>query len=99
MQVNGASRVTAIKADAKTFDYSTIGPFSFCLVDVDLYQPVHATLEAVHSLMSPGGVIVIDDCERDHPMWRGGYEAYVEFVGANRLPEDIRLGKLGVIQC
>jgi O-methyltransferase len=97
MKLNGA-RVTAIEADAKTFDYSPLAPLSFVLVDVDLYQPVLATLNAVWDLMSPGGVIVVDDCDREHPMWAGGWEAYSEFVSSLGVPVDVRLTKLGLIQ-
>ena len=99
MELNWVRRVMAIEADAKKLDFTTIGPFSFCLVDVDLYQPVLATLNAVWDLMTPGGVIVVDDCDADHPLWRGSYEAYVEFVDGKGLPTDIRRTKLGVIQC
>ncbi len=98
MELNRVRRVTAIKADAKTFDFTTIGPFSFCLVDVDLYQPVLATLKAVWDLMTPGGVIVVDDCDADHPVWRGSYEAYTEFVAGKGLQKDIHHTKLGIIQ-
>jgi len=99
LRLNGVDRVTAIEADAKTFDYKTIGPFSFCLIDVDLYQPVLASLNAIHELITPGGVIIVDDCDADHPTWRGSYEAYAEFVADKGLPEDIRHTKLGVVRC
>jgi len=98
MRLNGVERVKALQADAKTFAYQSITPFSFCLIDVDLYQPVRAALDAVFDLMTPGGVIVVDDCNANHPMWRGGYEAYPEFVASKRLREDIRHTKLGIIQ-
>ncbi len=99
MALNRITRVTAIEADAKSFDYASLAPFSFCLVDVDLYEPVRATLEAVHDLMTPGGVIVVDDCDRDSTLWRGAYEAYTEFVDARGLPVDIRSNMLGMVQC
>jgi len=98
MESNGVRRVTAIETDVKRFDFTTIGPFSFCLIDVDLYQPVLATLNAVWDLMTPGGEIVVDDCDAVDPRWRGSYEAYAEFLTDKGLPKDIRHTKLGVIQ-
>jgi O-methyltransferase len=97
MALNRITRVEVFQADAKRFDFATIAPFSFCLIDVDLYQPVRSTLEAVYDLMAPSGVIVVDDCNPDNPVWRGAYEAYREFVDAREKPIDIRLDKLGVI--
>src|SRR4051812_8971305 len=35
---------------------------AFCLLDVDLYQPVKLGLEKIYSRLSPGGIIVVDDC-------------------------------------
>jgi len=98
LRLNDIRRVTAIKADAKRFDYSGIAPISFCVVDVDLYVPVFATLAAVYELMSPGGVIIVDDCDPDSAMWRGAYEAYAEFVETTGDRKDIRQRKLGFIQ-
>ena len=59
--------MTAVETDVKRFDFTTIAPFSFCLVDVDLYQPVLVTLRAVFDLMMPGGVIIVDDCDAIDP--------------------------------
>lgn len=63
MRRNGVSRVRSFRADAATFDYTRIAPFRFALVDVDLYRPVLAVLEAIYELVSPGGIIVTDDCQ------------------------------------
>lgn len=97
MRRNGVERVTSFRADAGAFDYSKISPFRLALVDVDLYQPVLAVLESVYDLMSPGGVIITDDCAPGGA-WAGAYDAYMQFVESKGLPVDIRLGKLGVIQ-
>jgi hypothetical protein len=67
MKSNKVRRVTAVETDVKRFDFTTIAPFSFCLVDVDLYQPVLVTLRAVFDLMMPGGVIIVDDCDAIDP--------------------------------
>ena len=97
MRLNRVPWVTAVEADAKTFDYRAVAPISFCLVDVDLYQPVLAALESVYPLVSPGGILLVDDCDPEHETWRGSYEAYAEFTAANGLAKDIRHRKFGVI--
>ena len=40
MAFNQVTRVSAFQVDAKQFDYSSVAPFSFVLIDVDLYEPV-----------------------------------------------------------
>src|SRR5690242_9107953 len=37
MALNRISRVKAVQADANTFDFDTVGPVAFCLLDVGLY--------------------------------------------------------------
>ncbi len=96
MRRNGVERVTSFEADAGTFDYSTISPFRMVLIDVDLHRPVLSTLEAVYDLVSPGGVIVVDDC-RQGGIWEGAYEAFLEFTAAKGLEPVIVHDKLGLI--
>jgi SAM-dependent methyltransferase len=61
MSDNDIKRVKAIKADANYFDFSQIGSISFCLLDVDLYQPIKRSLARLYELLTPGGIIVVDD--------------------------------------
>ncbi len=96
MRRNGVTRVTSFQADASTFDYAKISPFRMVLVDLDLYRPVLLALNAIYDLMSPGGIIVIDDCEQGG-LWEGAYEALVEFTKDKALETVITHGKLGVI--
>jgi O-methyltransferase len=96
MRRNGVRRVRSFRADATTFDYSSIAPFRFALVDVDLYRPVLAVLEAVYHLVSPGGIIVTDDCH-DGGRWAGAYAAFVEFTTSQGLDAVITDDQLGVI--
>lgn len=96
MRRNGVTRVTSFQADASTFDYTKISPFRMVLVDLDLYRPVLLALNAIYDLMSPGGIIVIDDCEQGG-LWEGAYEALVEFTKDKALETVITHGKLGVI--
>ncbi len=96
MRRNDVARVTSFRADAATFDYKKIGPFRFVLIDVDLHRPVLAALEAIYDLVSPGGIIIIDDCKQDGE-WGGAYEAFIEFTKENDLDATITHGKLGLI--
>lgn len=96
MRRNGISRVRSFRADATTFDYTAIAPFRFVLVDVDLYRPVRAVLEAVYDLVSPGGTIVTDDCLRTG-RWSGAYEAFTEFTTDRGLEATITGDGLGLV--
>jgi O-methyltransferase len=96
MRRNGVRRVRSFRADATAFDYSSIAPFRFALVDVDLYRPVLAVLEAVYKLVSPGGIIVTDDCH-DEGRWAGAYAAFVEFTRSKGLDAVITDDQLGLI--
>jgi hypothetical protein len=97
MQMNGLDNVTVIQADAATFDYTTLKPLSFALVDLDLYRPCQIALTACWKQLLPGGTIVVDDCTKDNDDYDGALQAYVEFCGEQGLPVDIRHGKLGFI--
>jgi SAM-dependent methyltransferase len=97
MQLSSAVDVTSIQADASYFDYGSLGMVSFCLLDVDLYLPTKAVLEHLWSRMSPGGMMVIDDCAPDN-IFDGARQAYQEFVQGRDLPDEIVYGKLGVIR-
>jgi O-methyltransferase len=100
MEINGITRVKVIQADASLVDYSSFGPLAFALIDVDLYRPVAACLEKVWNSLSPGGIVIVDDCETGvmGDRYDGALHAYREFVNNRGLPEVIELGKLGVIQ-
>jgi len=99
MRRNGIDRVTSFRADAGSFDYASIAPFRFALVDVDLYKPVLSVLRSVYALMSPGGVIVTDDCSTSAQdgMWAGAYHAFTEFTQGSGLESVVVHEKLGVI--
>ena len=96
MRRNGVERVTSFQGDASAFDYTQISPFRMVLIDVDLHRPVLLTLNVVYDLVSPGGVIVVDDC-RQGGIWEGAYEAFMEFTKAKGVEPVIMHGKLGVM--
>lgn len=97
LKQNGITRVKAFQADAKEFDFLKLGNLSFCLIDVDLYQPVKSALNSIFAQMSPGGTIVVDDCKANGK-WDGALQAYQEFTAEHSLIEDIHYGKFGLIR-
>jgi predicted O-methyltransferase YrrM len=98
METNDVKRVRSVQGDAATFDYRPYAPICFALIDVDLYRPVKAALDAIGDLVSPGGIVVVDDCLPSGGHFSGAYDAYKEYCEANSLPLDIQHGKLGVIR-
>lgn len=98
MQMNGVTRVRSIRADVNEFDLRSPGAIAFCLLDVDLYRPTKKALGEVYTALSPGGVIVTDDCSPEDARWDGALQAYREFVSEKGQPQEIVSGKLGVIR-
>lgn len=95
---NGVTRVTTFESDIKRFDLAAYAPkISFCLLDVDLYQPIQVGLEMIMPLVAPGGIVVVDDCKPNNT-FDGALQAYVEYVEKHGLPKEIAHGKLGVIR-
>lgn len=77
---HGASAVELVRGDIVTLDPARIpSPIAAALVDVDLAEPVRVALARVWPRLSPGGVIVVDDCSgEDHWQARVGYERFVQ---------------------
>jgi O-methyltransferase len=96
MRLNGFHKVISVQGDASKFDYSTVAPISFALVDLDLYLPMKSALKEVFSVLSRGGIIVADDCD-PNINYDGAYQAFTEFVSSHHLPLRIDLNRLGVV--
>jgi hypothetical protein len=96
MAVHSAERVNSVRIDVAEFDFQSIGPIAFCLLDVDLYLPISNVLPKIYAAMAPGGIIVVDDCKDG--MWDGALQAYEEFARERRLPIEIVAEKLGVLR-
>jgi O-methyltransferase len=96
MALHDAHRVRSIQNDVSDFDFATLSPIAFCLLDVDLYLPIKAALPKIYQAMSPGGFLVVDDCWQDEK-WDGALQAYDEFTAASGIERRIMGRKLGVI--
>ena len=96
MKLANVKGVTSIEVDVAEFNFNDISPISFCLLDVDLYLPIKQCLRGIYDNMSPGGIIVVDDCESE-TLYDGAMQAYEEFVADIGVPKKIEYGKLGVI--
>ena len=100
--------VVVIQADICEMDADRLpDKVAFCLIDVDLYRPVKVGIEKVWPRLSPGGMIVVDDCwtredqstiARHADEFDGAMSAYREFVAGHGLIEDFTEGKLGRIR-
>jgi SAM-dependent methyltransferase len=97
MTLHGVKRVRSIECDVTKFDFSAIAPIAFCLLDVDLYEPIKDVLPKIYRVMSPGGIIVVDDCKAAE-LWDGALQAYEEFVKQKGFPKEITAEKLGIIR-
>jgi hypothetical protein len=91
----GYENYRIVKGDASAFDWSTVAPIGAVLLDIDLYQPTSATLEAIWPHLVSGGGVVVDDCLPDTP-WDGSLQAYEEFIAAHDLPFE-RVGRKGAV--
>lgn len=97
MALHGIRRVKSAESDVTKFDFSAIAPIAFCLLDVDLYKPIKAVLPKIYSAMSPGGIIVVDDCKPANS-YDGALQAYEEFLQQEGLPKEIAARKLGILR-
>ena len=95
MALHSVHRVRSIQSDVGRFNFTALSPIAFCLLDVDLYLPIKAALPKIYQAMSPGGVLVVDDCWRDDK-WDGALQAYDEFTAATGIERRIVGRKLGV---
>jgi hypothetical protein len=91
----GYERFEIVVGDASSFDWSSVAPIGAVILDIDLYQPTIATLNAIWPHLVPGGGVVVDDCLPGTP-WDGSLQAYEEFISAHGLPFE-RVGEKGAV--
>lgn len=98
MKQNKVTRVKSIKVNVNDVDLGALGPFSFVLLDVDLYLPMQKALPELYEALAVGGIMILDDCDPSISAWDGSYQAFKEFTKEYNLKADIRFSKLGIIE-
>lgn len=98
LRASRANRVKSIKSDVNKFDLRSLGPLSFALVDVDLYRPIKKILPELYNALSPGGIMLIDDCNPNIYWWDGAHQAYREFMRELGFMPVMYNGKMGIIR-
>jgi hypothetical protein len=97
LKLHNAEDIKLVKGDIMTINEQLIpDPISFCLLDVDLYEPTLAALEKIYSRLSPSGMILVDDCLTDKQDGWQARKAYSEFTQQMGLPERIEF-RMGII--
>ena len=66
----------------ETLPHAGLAEIALLRLDTDWYRSTKAELEHLYPLLSPGGVLLIDDYGR----WRGQRQAVDEYLVANDLP-------------
>jgi hypothetical protein len=98
MELHNIHRVHSIQADVTCYDLTLLGGISFALLDVDLYRPTKKCLVEVYRMLTPGGIIVVDDCDPNENQFDGAAQAYAEFMQTIKKPNKIIHNKLGIIE-
>jgi SAM-dependent methyltransferase len=98
MHSNAITRVRSIEVDVNRYDLTELGAFSFVLLDVDLYRPSRKALPELYRALSPGSIMVVDDCDATNVRWDGADQAYKEFMRDIEKPAEIVHHKLGVVR-
>jgi O-methyltransferase len=89
----GVPRYTLVKGwFADTLPAFDPGPIALLRLDSDWYQPTLECLEALHPLVVPGGLILIDD----YDTWDGCTRAVHDYLSRHSLAERIRQTPRGV---
>jgi O-methyltransferase len=87
----GAPEIQLVQGDILTLPGERLpGQVAACLIDVDLSQPVYAALRKIYPRLSPGGTIVVDDCE-ENSRWQARL-AYRRFTAERALRERYEFG-------
>jgi O-methyltransferase len=100
LRMNHISGVEVEQCDIREFDLGVLAPLAFCLLDVDLYRPTAGALPRIWEGLSPGGVIVVDDCDPEpaDDAFDGAGAAFREFASKIEQPTQVVYGKLGVLR-
>jgi hypothetical protein len=98
LDIHGCQHVTLVKGDISQMSDSNFAErYSVVLVDVDLAIPTYSALSTFYPRLSPGGIILVDDCRPDVAQrWRA-QDGYERFCTENGLRPTLRYG-FGVVE-
>lgn len=97
LQKLGFDNFVVHKGDASKVDWAALAPIGAVLLDIDVYAPTKAVLEAIWPHLAPGGGVVLDDCKPD-TAWDGSLQAYEEFIAEHGLPFERAGDKGGIVR-
>lgn len=91
---HGKGDVRLIQGDIMSVSDDKLPPrISACLIDVDLSEPVYAALSRIRPRLSPGAIVIVDDCPEGYS-WKARI-GYAKFMKEINQPERYDCG-LGV---
>jgi|1186.fasta_scaffold04262_3 O-methyltransferase len=92
----GCERIELVPGDVSRLDPNRMPEkIAAALVDVDLDVPVYEALVRIVPRLSPGGVVLVDDCGDDDD-YAGARAGYSRFARERGLPERYFMG-MGVV--
>lgn len=97
LQKLGFDNFVVHKGDAAKVDWAALAPIGAVLLDIDVYAPTKAVLDAIWPHLASGGGVVLDDCKPD-TAWDGSLQAYNEFITEHGLPFERAGNKGGVVR-
>jgi len=56
------------------------------------------SLKELYRILTPNGIIIVDDCDNKDTCFEGSDQAYKEFMQEINQPVEIVLGKLGIVR-
>ena len=90
--------VQVIEADIGTIDPSALPiPISVALLDVDLDVPTYEGLALIWPRLSPGGIVLVDDCAAEDNPFPGARAGYQRFIHVHGLQERYFMG-MGILE-
>jgi hypothetical protein len=95
LKKNGCRRTFCVPRDVQKYHFDR--PVSFCVLDVDLYRPTSYALNHIWPVLSPGAIVVVDDCKPNNK-FDGALQAYAEFTDQMGLSKELLPEKLGVLR-
>lgn len=100
LRMNHIRNVVVHRADVVKYPLRNLGPIAFCLLDLDMYIATMSALSQVWEVLSPGGVLVVDDClcRGGQDRFAGAGEAYYEFAAMVQQSPHLVMGKLGYLR-